>query len=270
MTWRRSVCVTLLCLSGTAIAQDAPRRELTTDRPDKTESPYTVDAGRVQIEMDVATFTRDRTRESGVRLETETVGIAPINFKIGTGRNSDLQFIVEPYIRQTVTDRATGARSVARGFGDVTVRFKRNLWGNDGGGTALGVMPFAKLPTNGGGVGNAFVEGGVIVPLAVEVTRGIGLGVMTEVDLLADDNGRYTPSFINSATLGFDLSDRLGLYTEAFTERGTARGDRWIVTFDTGVTYAIGEATQIDAGVNLGVTDAADDVAVFVGVSRKF
>ena len=31
-------------------------RETNTDRPDKTEGPYTVDAGHVQIEMDLANY----------------------------------------------------------------------------------------------------------------------------------------------------------------------------------------------------------------------
>ncbi len=32
-------------------------RELSPDRPDETESPYTVDAGHYQLEMDFANFT---------------------------------------------------------------------------------------------------------------------------------------------------------------------------------------------------------------------
>ena len=39
---------------------EAQLRELNTDRPDLTESPYTVDAGHFQIEMDLVTFTDDR------------------------------------------------------------------------------------------------------------------------------------------------------------------------------------------------------------------
>ena len=35
-------------------------REMSTDRPDKTESPYTVDAGHFQVEMDVLTYSYDR------------------------------------------------------------------------------------------------------------------------------------------------------------------------------------------------------------------
>ena len=36
-------------------------RDLSPDRPDATESPYTVDAGHYQLEMDFANFTYDQT-----------------------------------------------------------------------------------------------------------------------------------------------------------------------------------------------------------------
>jgi hypothetical protein len=36
-------------------------RTLSTDRPDKTESPYTVDAGHFQVEMDFASATFDKS-----------------------------------------------------------------------------------------------------------------------------------------------------------------------------------------------------------------
>jgi len=36
---------------------DALMREMATDRPDKTESAYTVDAGHFQVEMDLLSYT---------------------------------------------------------------------------------------------------------------------------------------------------------------------------------------------------------------------
>lgn len=39
---------------------DRQLRDMSTDRPDATESPYTVDAGRIQLEMDLAGYTQDR------------------------------------------------------------------------------------------------------------------------------------------------------------------------------------------------------------------
>lgn len=244
-------------------------RELSTDRPDKTESPYTVDAGHFQIELDFANYTRDRSGGGDIR--TETIGVAPVNLKLGLTGRTDLQLLIDPYIRQIVTDHTTGARDRIAGFGDVTLRLKRNLWGNDGGATALALMPFVKLPTASNGIGNGAVEFGLIVPLAIGVSERIGIGLMTEVDILEQLDGRgYAPTFINSATVAFGLTDRLGLYTELFAERSTERGARWNVTGDVGLTYAISDNIQLDGGVNLGLTDAADDLNLFVGLSRRF
>jgi hypothetical protein len=260
--------------SGYSLANPTPRealRELSTDRPDKTESPYTVDAGRVQIELDFATVTRDTDRSGGGNFRAETLGVAPVNFKLGLTNNTDVQLLVDPYIRQTVRDRAAGTRERISGFGDVTVRLKHNLWGNDGGATALALMPFVKLPTARRGLGNGAAEFGLIVPFAIEVADGIGIGLMTEVDLLEESDGEgYSPTFINSATMSFDITDRLGAYTELFTERSTERGARWVATADLGLTYALTKDFQLDGGLNLGITKAADDLQLFVGVSRRF
>src|SRR5688572_30011950 len=54
-------------------------RDLSTDRPDKTESPYTVDAGRIQIETDLVAYTHDR--QDGIT--TRAFDVLPFNLKIG-------------------------------------------------------------------------------------------------------------------------------------------------------------------------------------------
>ena len=256
--------------SGYSLANPVPRaalRELSTDRPDKTESPYTVDAGRVQVELDFVNHTRDREGGSGA----ETLGILPVNLKLGLTNSTDLQLLVDPYVRQRVTNRTSGARDTVSGFGDVTLRLKHNLWGNDGGRTALALMPFVKLPTARSGIGNGAAEFGLIVPLAIGVSDRVGIGLMTEIDMLEEADGRgYAPTFINSATASFSLTERLGLYTELFTERSTERDARLVVTGDMGMTYGLTEDLQLDGGVNIGVTDAADDLQLFIGISRRF
>ncbi len=256
--------------SGYSLANPTPRealRELSTDRPDKTESPYTVDAGRVQVELDLANYTRDQVGRS----RTETLALVPVNFKLGLTNSTDLQLLVDPYVRQRTRDRATGARDTVSGFGDVTLRLKHNLWGNDGGRTALALMPLAKLPTSSNGIGNDAVEFGLIVPLAIGVSDRVGIGLMTEIDMLEEADGSgYAPTFINSATVSFGVTERLGIYTELFTERSTERGARWVVTGDVGLTYGLTDDLQLDGGVNLGLTEAADDLQLFVGISRRF
>jgi len=166
---------------------DSLLRELTTDRPDKTESPYTVDAGHYQIELDLLNYTQDCTDQA-----VQTLAIAPINLKVGLFNNVDLQFIVETYtIQRTSGDDAQAHETIA-GFGDVLIRCKTNFWGNDGGTTAGGMMPFLKLPTGATELGNGAVEGGIIFPLAITLPQEWSMGLMTEVDHLRNsDSSNY-------------------------------------------------------------------------------
>lgn len=251
--------------SAYSLADPTPRsrlREMSIDRPDKTESPYTVDAGRFQIETDLFAYTVDR--ESGIT--SRTYDILPFNVKIGLAHDTDLQVVYGAF----GIERVSGGAPSERGFGDVTLRLKHNLWGNDGGRTAFALMPFVKLPTNTMSSLNDAVEGGLIVPLAIDLGDGIGLGLMTEVDILKNATGGYDPSFVNSAILSFALTDRLGAYVEAFVEHSTARNADTVVTIDGGFTYAVTDDLQLDAGANIGVTDAADDLTVFMGLSQRY
>ncbi|MBY0354119.1 MAG: transporter [Rickettsiales bacterium] len=216
-------------------------RELSTDRPDRTESPYSVDAGHFQVEADVLTFSRDHNNNGGEDTVTRAWGVGVLNLKAGLTNDIDLQVVLDNYQRERVIDRLAGTRESTDGFGDTTVRLKYNLWGNDEGNTALAIMPFIKLPTNSNDLGNDDVEGGIILPYAIGLGDNYGLGLMTEVDIIRNEsNEGYSPSFVNTATIGVDLTERLASYYEIATERNTDI-NRWLVTFDTGITYAATE-----------------------------
>ncbi|MEQ2006613.1 MAG: transporter [Limisphaerales bacterium] len=247
-------------------------REMSTDRPDKTESPYTVDAGHFQIEMDLVNYSYDKHNPDRDGKLVRTWGIAPINLKVGLLNNLDVQFVLQPHTYVHTSDPAAGV-SKQRGFGDFTTRMKWNLWGNDGGATAFALMPYLKLPTNQDllGNGNRSVEFGLIAPLAVELPAGWGMGLMTQLDVVRDTTSSgYHPEFVNTVTFGHDIIGDLGGYVEFFSSVSTERGSSWVGTVDLGLTYALTKNIQLDAGINLGVTRAADDFNPFVGISWRF
>ncbi len=252
--------------SGYTLFNPTPRdqmREMSTDRPDQTESPYTVDAGHWQLELDFANYTEDR--EAGVH--TQALTIAPVNVKLGLTNTTDLQFVFDSYTRERV--RAAGSTATTRGWGDVTIRLKQNLWGNDGGDTALAVMPVVKVPT--GETGNGQVEGGLIVPLAVSLPRGWGMGLMTEVDLLSDSVGDdHHAEWVNTVTFSHDLTEKLGGYVEFASVHSAEHGARWVAQADFGLTYAVSGDIQLDGGCNVGLTQSAPDVQPFVGISLRY
>lgn len=252
-------------------APDALLREMATDRPDKTESAYTLDAGHYQIEMDLLTYTYDRSREGGENLTMEAWAIAPINLKVGVLNNVDLQIIAETYNIQRTKNRDTNDTTRVSGFGDLLLRCKTNLWGNDGGPSALSVMPFVKIPTARRDLGNGALEGGIIFPFAMELPAKWGFGGQAEIDWLQDSNrSDYHEEIINTVTVSHDIAGKLAGYVEVFSNLSTERGAKWIATFDFGFTYAITRDIQLDAGMNIGLTDAADDLNPFIGLSMRY
>jgi hypothetical protein len=246
-------------------------RPMSTDRPDLTEGPYTVDAGHFQVELDLAGYIHDRhnPEREDVRVRSWYFGV--VNLKAGLLNNLDLQLLVPSHLRVKVEDRRAGTVARSSGFGDMVARMKLNLWGNDGGTTAFGVMPFVKFPTAGDDLGNGDFEGGVIFPFGAELPWGWSLGAMTEVDMARDVTaGGYHPEFINTITFGRDLIGNLGGYVEFFSLVSTERGSDWVGSFNVGFTYAITGDLQLDTGVNIGVTRAADDWNPFLGLSWRF
>jgi hypothetical protein len=253
----------------------APRellRDMATDRPDKTESPYTVDAGHVQVEADLVNYTYDRHNSARDHTRAESLAIAPFNLKVGLCNSTDFQVVVPTY--NVVRTRNTRTRAVRydRGFGDLITRLKVNFWGNDGGNTALGVMPFVKWPTGSDGVGNDKFEGGIIVPFAVALPGGWDMGLMVETDFAFDADGHgHHVEVIESLTFSHSIVGDLSGYVEFFNNLSTEhRGTPWIASADIGFTYSLTPDIQLDAGINVGLTRAADDANPFLGISVRF
>ena len=259
-----------LAAGAPAFAADKPLRDMSTDRPDDTESPYTVDAGHIQFETTLAGASRSRRDESGVASDGYEFGTT--NLRIGLTDRLEVDAIFEPY---GVSD-PDGAGGRSSGVGGLTLRTKLNLMGADGadkaGDVAIGLLPFVNLPLNRrNGIGPAAVEYGFILPVDVGLGHGWSVGLNAEVLVLRQDpDGPYDPEFLTSASFSKQWTPKLGTYYELAAElsRRDPLGD--IVKFDTGATYALTPNLQVDAGVELGLTRASDRVGGFVGVSMRF
>ena len=179
-------------------AQAESLRPLSTDRPDTTESPFTVDSGHFQFELEIGALTRDGGESS--------YSLGELNAKYGLNTCTDVQFVLPLY------NHIAGG---AEGFGDMQIRVKRNLWGNDEGENALAVMPFIQLPTGADGISSDEVEGGIIVPFGFDGAGGWGYGLQAEFDLVANDSGSgHHFSFLTSATAAHALTEKLGAFFE--------------------------------------------------------
>jgi hypothetical protein len=246
---------------------DSLLREMSADRPDKTETAYTVDAGHIQVEMDLANLTIDRNNPDGGK--SGSLEVAPINFKLGLLNNVDVQLVLPAWREERVFDPPPGEHEWTRGFTDLIPRVKWNLWGNDGGITALAMMPFVKIPTATGGIGNREWEGGLKIPFAVDVL-GWDVSAMTEFDATADDDGSgHHAEFINSISVSHPVAGGLAAAAEFFSMVSTERDADWEGSFDMWLTYEINKNLRLDGGVYIGVTPAADDWHPFIGLTFR-
>lgn len=277
----RYVGIAIACLLGpvTSFSQEVSKdeyhvfnptppqhmRKFVADRPDKTEGPFTVDAGHIQIEVDLVNVSINK---DGTETTTERV-FGNVNLKLGLTHNTDLQLVHEAFIDQKV--EGAGPTSEEKGSGDTLLRFKWNIFGNDSGDIALAMMPFVKFPTGNKALRNDQTEYGLIIPVGLSLANDYSMGWMVQLNREKNqaDNKLHT-TYIASVTLGKGLTDSVGMYGELFQEMADEEGSAVIVTFDVGFTYALRENLQLDLGANFGVTSAADDFNPFLGVSTRF
>lgn len=232
-------------------------REMSTDRPDTTESPYTVDAGHFQVEMDVAILAIDH--RNGTR--TTSVDFIPMNLKLGLASFADLQLVVEPFHTTTVSQGRVPLVE-EQGYGATTLRLKLNLYGNDGGDTALALMPYI---THDHGV----TEGGLIVPFGASLPANFGFGAMLQGDLVQLDSGRYGFELLSTLTLGHDIAGPFAFYVEAAATVAAYDFRASRLAIDGGITCGLTDNFQLDVGTRVGVIGDLSDIELFTGISAR-
>jgi hypothetical protein len=243
-------------------------RDFNTDRPPKANVPYTVDAGHFQYETDIVNFADQWTGSArGWTL------LAPNpTLKAGLTSNTDIEVNFAPVVGARTQNAATGAYSTAWGIGDLYVRGKVNIWGNDGGNSAGALITYIKAPTAPSGIGNGATEGGVIAPFAINLPGNFTLLFNPEIDALKDnaDGGRHA-NFINLVTLGHPVVKDVTLYVELWTDYNNDPIRRTTqASFDTAIAWMVRPNLQLDFGADIGLTSATPNLQVFAGISQRF
>lgn len=231
---------------------------LEADRPDVTESPMTVPKGMWQLEMTNAAWSRDEADGETVR----TWSFGQVNMKYGFTSRDDLQLGFDLYTRE----RSGGESS--EGFGDVVVRWKHNLFGfEDESPLAMAVMPYVKIPT-GTQLSNQEFEGGFVVPAAIDLTDRLALGAQIEPSFLFnEDSNDHEFALGHTLALAVDLGGDFGTYVEYV---GLVTESVYEAGFSGGLSYDVNLNLRLDAGVFIGLNDAAEDLAVFTGLTYRF
>jgi hypothetical protein len=249
---------------------DDKMRKFAPDRPTKAFSVRTVDAGHVQFETDFVNYIY--SDYGGVKSHT-IQAFDPV-WKLGVTNWADIEIQFNGFQTSSSSDDKSGASILhGRGFGDVILRTKVNLIGNDGGLAGFALIPYVKLPSAAPVISNGVVEGGLIAPLALRLPQDFLVTLMTEVDAFKDATGSSrNASFTNLVSVSHPLPGFTGVNItgEVASTTGTDKGTPPIDTFDAGLTYLVAPNIQFDVGLNLGLNNAAPKEQLYTGVSFRF
>ena len=240
-------------------------------------APYTIDAGHFEIDVVAVSYGYDEQDFGGAfraRGEAWSYGITQI--KLGLLNRLDAEVIIMPY--QTITGTLkegsmTIVRETASGFGDVVSRLKLNLWGNDGGKTALSISGDVKYPTGRHGIGelgNGQFEGGPGLEFAAQLPWDFELRINSSVDFFEDASDARHAAFGNLISLSHCIIPNLEGYCVFNTSISTITGAEWIGSVKVGLNYRVAKNIELYLGNSFGVTDNAFDYQPFVGVAARF
>jgi Putative MetA-pathway of phenol degradation len=248
---------------------DDEMRKFAPDRPTKGFSVRTIDAGHVEVEFD--TFNDTYTKYLGITTHS-IQGLDP-NVRIGVTDSTEFQIQFNGLQSSQSIDSASGVVTAQGiGFGDVFLRAKMNLIGNDSGPVGLAIIPYVKVPSSSPIISNGAVEGGLIVPLALRLPQDYLVTLMTEVDALKDDLNHREANFVNLVGVSHPIPGIEGAnaMVELFSSVGADRAAPPIYTFDLGMNFRLDKHTILDVGLNLGLNSAAPKAQIYTGISLRF
>jgi hypothetical protein len=237
-------------------------REMETDRPDVTESPYTVDAGHIQFETDLVRLINEK---SDVQ-KTSTLLINQANLKIGISGNTAIQVGFQTYGRQKEKDLSSGSEEVNKGIGDITLRIKQNLTGNNHGDFALAVLPYIKFPTSE--YEESRYEYGLIVPMSYKLSGDWKLGLQVEIDKLKDtDQPSMHTEFLQTLTISHPLSKGIDWIAETYYTYDF-KAHEFSNFINAAIQMEVVKDLKFDLGINYGIQQTADK-HYFIGLSYR-
>lgn len=239
-------------------------RPMVPDRPGITESPYSVDAGHVQYESDVL---RLLTRREGTTYGHDWYANHFLA-KIGLTNRTDFQVALDSYTdTRNYDDLDPAATQVGRGIGDVTLRVKHTLAGDDDSRWALGIIGYVQLPT-GGAVGDGGYEPGLTLPVVYQCTKDWSIGGQVAANFFYD---REQTQHYLQLTPTFTTDYQFNKLVQAFVELvgyWDVRQASWRSSINLGPQLDISDNVQLDFGTHLPLTHSVDR-EYFLGISFR-
>ena len=227
---------------------------LVTDRPDFTESAVTVPRGGVQLESGY-TFTRSDD------VDDHTLGEVLLRIGLADRLEARLGLGSHAWVTAEGNDPS--------GFEDPSLGLKAVLAREETAGVAVAVLAATSLPIGDGDIGEDDWQPEVKLAVSRGLSETLALAANAGYARASEDGEGFDQGS-GSLSLGMGLSERWGAYAEAYgTFPATRSGDDEAV-LNGGFTFLVHPLLQLDARAGAGLTAAAPDFFLGVGIARRW
>ena len=229
---------------------------LVTDRPHFSEASSLVGLGTVQVETGYSIF-RDSSRGTVVTTHSFPepllrMGVFAEWFEFRLAYN---------YLVQPTTDPLLGNRRLS-GSDDLYVAAKFALAEQAAFLPEVALFPQLRVPTGGRDFTSGQVMPGFNLAYSWKINSLLELECNTQMNRRVDDANHFYTEFIQTANMEYDISRRLGAFTEwlCFVPSGAlvARTQHY---FHAGFVFFVTPNIQLDIHSAVGLNDAADNLA---------
>jgi hypothetical protein len=261
------VAAVLIAESPTAYAQ-----EMSTDRPDQTESSWVIPKGMVQIETGVSAGNDafgDSPSAGITSLTLRNIGIGSTLVRVGLLERLELRletgYVMEKSEgKQRVGQTEEPFSESLKGLDALAVGVKIGIAEEAGALPETSLIFHATLPAGS----EAFQPSHVIPDFRFTLSHSLSQTVSLGYNLGAEWNDAGTPpDGIYTLVVGSDLAESVGGFLELFGTLSPHGAPQH--TLDGGLTWGLHENLQLDAAAGVGLTEAAEDFFVGAGVSFR-
>jgi len=230
------------------------QQQIDTDRPDQTESAFTVPRHWLQFE---AGFSRQQNNS------TEKEYLVPgLLSKYGLSKRVELRLITT---LQIDADNTGNTKSVTRGFAPVEAGAKIALWEEKQWLPKTSLIFHVGIPAL---AAKQFRPDNVPVnfrfTMQHTLSEKISLGYNAGAEWTGDSN---IPEWVYTLTTGYNITEKWYSYIEAFGS--LTRYAMPQHSIDGGIAYTIGNNIKVDLSSGFGISKAAPDWYIAAGFSAR-
>lgn len=266
------LAICIFCFQSESYSQDKDPGDITTDRPDQTESADILQPGYFQFEAGInyARSSEDRIFYFGIHTNTEKVTTFPSLLRIGVFENFELRISAVYTYNTSIIDYPPGvisttASSTYYGYQPLEIGTKIKLSDESQYIPNAAFLFKANIPQI---AGSAFDNDGSIAEFRLALSKTLSDRISLGMNLGAEyggymDNARglYTLS------LSGEIYEKLGGFMEVYGN--FADGSEPSHSVDGGLTYRILRNLQIDFSAGTQYNDNASDFFIGGGISLR-